>query len=104
MRTAHVICVSAFLLLLHLSQFTTMASTETVFSGYQKLTGREHSIIPTMCTEQKRCFVNISELSISTLNYTDLELIGELAIGIFIGLTFGFIATKIAEKQCTNRY
>lgn len=42
--------------------------------------------------------------SILSSDVTDLQLIGELAIGIFLGLTFGFVITKVVEKKYTNRY
>lgn len=48
---------------------------------------------------EQKYYTIVSEQSILSLNYIDLELIGELAIGIFIGLVFGFVATKLLEKQ-----
>ena len=44
-----------------------------------------------------------SQFTLSS-DMNDLELIGELAIGIFIGLTFGYVVMKVSEKKNNNRY
>ena len=51
------------------------------YVSLRSMRAREQSMITTMCTEQEGDFFSILELPISTINYTDLELIGELAMG-----------------------
>jgi hypothetical protein len=49
-------------------------------------------------TGQDGIFQDMLEILVSILNYSDLELVGELAIGLFVGLAFGFLLIKLGKK------